>query len=99
MEGTPLLALRLRQAAFTFCLEQSDLVTASPNDETGGQTRAAAKEEGLQEHGGEVTMAPNLGLRCDAALVPVPGGRRRGRQDFNHSCCQTGAPSEAQLIA
>lgn len=44
---------------------------------------------------GEVTMA----RICDAALIPVPSGRRHGNQDFNHSCCQTGAPSEAQLIA
>lgn len=41
---------------------------------------------------GEVTMARNLRLSCDAALIPVPSGRRLGKQDFNHSCCQTGAP-------
>lgn len=44
-------------------------------------------------------MAPNLRLSCDAALIPVPSGRRRSAQDFNHSRCQPGASSEAPLIA
>lgn len=43
MEQKPFLVLYQRQPGFTFCLEQSDLVTMSPNDETGGQTRAEAK--------------------------------------------------------
>lgn len=66
MEQRLLLVLCRRQPAFTFCLEHSDLVIMSPSDETGGQTRAGAKE-GLQEHGGVTTVRI-----CDATLTPVP---------------------------
>lgn len=63
-----------------------------------GGTDEGRSKEGLPEHG-EVTMACNLRLSCDATLILVPSGRRHSNQDFNHSRCQTGAPSEAQLIA
>lgn len=64
----------------------------------GGDRRGQEQKRGCRNTG-EVTMACNLRLSCDATLIPVPSGRRHGNQDFNHSCCQTGAPSEAQLIA
>lgn len=63
-----------------------------------GNRRGQEQKRGCRNTG-EVTMACNLRLSCDATLIPVPSGRRHSNHDFNHSCCQTGAPSEAQLIA
>lgn len=62
----------------------------------GMSTRLGGKRG--QEHG-EVTIAHNFKLHCNAALIRVPSDKWRAALDSNHSCCQISTPSETELIA
>ena len=86
---------------FCLCLAQSHLVTTSARDRTEetdvGMWKKVDGERGREHRG--VTIARNLRLHCNSALISVPSDKQRAAQDSNHSCCQIATPSEIELIA